>query len=160
VDRLQLSLAASPLVFGACALATRAPGRRMVAALAGGLAFAAGNVGCDLLAHAAGWWWYPGTGARGPLLWYAAASLSAAGVSLLGWRAWRRFGLRGAGAFLALFTVYGALRDWRVARAPDSVIVFGPGAAPWLADATAWLTLMTLALGLQLALGGDPRRLR
>ena len=160
MDRLQLSLAASPLVFVACAFATRAPGRRIGAALAGGLAFAVGNVGWDLAAHAAGWWSYPALGARGPLLWYAAAGLSAAGVSLLGWRAWRRFGARGAAAFLALFTAYGVLRDWRVASTPDSVIAFGPGPAPWLADAAGWLTLMALALGLGHALGGDPRRLR
>jgi hypothetical protein len=64
VDRLCLSLAAAPLVFAACAFATRAPARRMVAALAGGAAFTAGNAAWDLLAHAAGWWSYPGVGAR------------------------------------------------------------------------------------------------
>ena len=162
MDRLLLSVAAAPLVFAVCAFATRAPARRIAAALAGGAAFAAGNIGWDVLAHAAGWWSYRGVGgsARGPLLWYAAAALSAAGVSLIGWRAWRRFGARGVCAFLALFTLYGALRDWRVARAADSVIVFGPGAAPWLADAIAWLTLMALALAIQLTLGGDARRLR
>jgi hypothetical protein len=162
VDRLLLSVAAAPLVFAACAFATRAPARRAAAALAGGAAFAAGNVAWDLLAHAAGWWSYRGVGGsgRGPLLWYAAAALSAAGVSLIGWRAWRRFGARGALAFLALFTLYGALRDFRVARVKESVIVFGPGPAPWIADAAGWLTLMALALAIQLALGGDARRLR
>jgi hypothetical protein len=151
VDRLQLSLVASPLVFAACALATRASVRRCGAALAGGAAFAAGNFAWDLLAHAAGWWSYPAFG-DGPLLWYAAAGLSAAGVSLLGWRARRRFGTPGALAFLAAFAGWCVLRDGRVARAPDSVIVFGSGAAPWLADAAAAFSLMSLALGLQLAL--------
>jgi hypothetical protein len=157
VDRLLLSVLAAPLVFAGCAAVTRAPVRRMLAALAGGLVFAVGNVAWDVLARAAGWWSFRGVGesGRGPLLWYAAAALSVAGVSLLGWRAWRRFGARGAAAFLALFTLYGVLRDWRVARAAGSVLVFGPGASPWLADAVAWLTLMSLALGVQLALAGD-----
>ena len=97
VDRLLLSIAAAPVVFAACAFATRAPARRITAALAGGAAFAAGNVAWDVVAHAAGWWSYRGVGGggRAPLLWYAAAVLSAAGVSLIGWRAWRRFGPRG-----------------------------------------------------------------
>jgi hypothetical protein len=160
VDRLQLSLAASPLVFAACALATRAPGRRILAALAGGAAFAAGNLGWDVLARAAGWWSYPGFGAHGPPLWYAAAGLSAAGVSFLGWRARRRFGARGAAAFLAAFAAWCVLRDWRVAAAPGAVIVFAAGPAPWLADFAAAFSLMALALAVQLALGGEPGRLR
>lgn len=162
MGRLQLSLAAAPLVFGACAFATRAPVRRIAAALAGGAAFALGNVGWDVLAQAAGWWSYPGAGGsgHGPWFWYAAAGLAAGGVGLIGWRVRRRFGARGALVFLAGFAVYCALRDWRVASAPDAVIVFAPGTLPYLADASAALTLMALALGLQLALGGDVRSLR
>jgi hypothetical protein len=160
VDRVRLSLAAAPLVFALCAFATRAPARRIAAALAGGAAFAVGNVAWDLLAHAAGWWSYPGVGARGPLLWYAAAGLSAAGVGLIGWRIVRRFGAPGRLAFLAAFASWCIVRDWRVAHAPGSVIVFAPGPLPWLADGAAAFTLMALALALQLALGGYPRRLR
>jgi hypothetical protein len=162
VDRLLLSLAAAPLVFAVSAFATRAPGRRIAAALAGGAAFGVGNAAFDLLAHAVGWWSYPGLGdgSHAPLLWYAAALLSAGGVSLIGWRVRRRFGARGLSVFLVAFALYGALRDWRVAHAPDSVLSFGPGPSPWLADAFAWLTLMSLALAVQLALGGDARRLR
>lgn len=162
MDRLRLSLGAAPLVFAVCALATRAPPRRAAAALAGGVVFAAGNLACDVLASAAGWWSYVGLGdgSRAPVLWYGAAGLSAAGVSLIGWRAQRRFGARGLAGFLALFALYGALRDWRVAHAAGSVIVFGPGAAPWLADAAAWLVLMALVLAVQRQLGGDPARLR
>jgi len=162
VNRLLLSLFAAPLVFAACAFATRAPARRIVAALAGGVAFGVGNAAWDLLAHAAGWWSYPGMPGNAvvPWFWYAAAGLSAAGISLLGWRAWRRFGTRGLAVFLGLFTLYGMLRDWRVASAAGSIIHFAPGAVPWLADGTAWLSLMAVVLAIQLTLGGDPRRLR
>jgi hypothetical protein len=162
VDRLTVSLVASPFVFAACALATRAPARRMAAALAGGVAFAFGNAAWDVLANAAGWWTYPGLGgaSRGPALWYAAAGLSASGVALIGWRVVRRFGRRGLAAFLIGFAAYCLARDLRVAAAPDSVIQFAPGPVPRLADGVAALTLMAAALAVQFALGGDPQRLR
>jgi len=157
--RLLVSLLASPFVFAGCALATRAPLRRAAAALAGGAAFAAGNLGWDVLAHAAGWWSYPTAGVSGhaPLLWYGAGGLSAAGVSLIGWRVTRRFGARGAVAFLALFAGYCVLRDQRVAAAPGAVIAFGPGAVPLLADGAAALTLMALAFAVQRTLAGGLR---
>lgn len=161
-SRLLLSLVAAPFVLAVCAFATRAPMPRIGAALAGGAAFAVGNAGWDELAYAAGWWSYPGFpgSARVPWLWYAAAGLSAAGISLIGWRAHRRFGARGLVAFLVLFALYGMLRDWRVASAAGSIIRFAPGAVPWLMDGTAWLSLMAVVLAIQLRLGGDARRLR
>ena len=160
-SRLLLSLAAAPLVFAVCAVATRARVRRIAAALAGGVAFGIGNVGWDVLAQAAGWWSYPGVGGsgHGPWFWYAAAGLSSAGVSLIGWRVRRRFGARGTLVFLAGFSAWCVLRDWRVAHAPSAVITFAPGALPYLADASAAFMLMSLALGAQLALGGDARSL-
>lgn len=161
-SRLLLSLVAAPFVFAVCAFATRAPARRIAAALAGGVAFAVGNAGWDLLAHAAGWWSYPGIPGNAvvPWFWYAAAGLSVAGISLIGWRAWRRFGPRGLVAFLGLFALYGMLRDWSVASAAGSIIRFAPGAVPWLMDGTAWLSLMAVVLAIQLALGGEMRTLR
>jgi hypothetical protein len=160
-SRLLLSLAAAPFVFAVSAVATRAPWPRIGGALAGGVVFALGNAGWDALALAAGWWSYPGaSGSHGPWLWYAAAGLSGGGVSLIGWRVRRRFGLAGALVFLVAFAAWCVVRDWRVAHAPESVIVFAPGMLPYLADAAAALTLMALALGVQLALGGDPKRLR
>jgi hypothetical protein len=54
----------------------------------------------------------------------------------------------------------GTISGGVLACTADSVIVFGPGAAPWLAGAIGCLTLMALALSIQLALGGDARRLR
>ena len=151
MDRVLLSLVAAPFVFAACVIATRAPALRSAAALVGGAAFGAGNIGWDVLAHAAGWWSYPSASGHGPLIWYAAAGLSAAGVSLLGWRARRRFGAPGGLVFLVAFAVFCVLRDWRVAHAPGAVIVFAPGPLPWLADGAAAFTLMALALGLQRA---------
>lgn len=142
-------------MFALCALATRAPLRRIAAALAGGAVFAIGNAGWDVLAHRAGWWSYPGLGGatHGPALWYAAAGLSAAGVSLIGWRVVRRFGRSGLAMFLVAFALYCVARDARVAAAANSVIRFAPGAVPFVADGIAAFTLMASAMVVQLALG-------
>jgi hypothetical protein len=162
MDRVTVSLIVAPILFTVVTLFTRAPPRRIAAALAGGVAFAIGNVGWDVLAERSGWWWYPGFAdpSHGPPLWYAAAGLSASGVGLLGWLAYRLFGAKGVGGFLVAFTIAGVVRDYRVAHAPASVITFGSGLVPWLADAAGWFTLMVLALGIQLALGGDVAKLR
>src|SRR5258708_791980 len=95
MDRVTYSLVAAPLVFAVAALFTRAPWRRVLATLVGGVGFAAGNVGWDLLGRRAGWWHYPGFGVHAPLVWYAAAGLGATGAALVGWRVTRRFGWRG-----------------------------------------------------------------
>jgi hypothetical protein len=161
VDRLLASIVAAPFIFATCSYFTRAPARRTAAALAGGAAFAVGNIGWDVLAGHMRWWWYPGFEAgHGPLVWYAAVCLSAGGVGLVGWRARRRFGARGAIAFLILFAVFVPLRDQHAAASAGAPIVFGPGSIPWIADATAAFTLMSLCLAIQLGLGGPLSRLR
>jgi hypothetical protein len=160
MDRITVSLIGAPVLFTVFTLFTRAPARRIAAALAGGVAFAIGNLGWDLLAERTGWWWYPGFRSHVPLSWYAAAGLSAAGVGLFGWRVHRRFGTKGVGIFLVAFALLCVIRDYRVAQTQASLITFGSGLTPWLADASAAFTLMVLALGIQLALGGDVTRLR
>lgn len=154
------SLIAAPFIFAACAWFTRAGLPRILAALAGGLAFAVGNVGWDFLGRWQSWWWYPREGGRAylPLFWYGAVGLSAAGVSLIGWRVHRRWGRRGLAIFVVLFSMNGTLRDWRVSRTDPEMIRFGTGARPWVADFLAWLTLMAAAMGTQTWLRGDPRR--
>ena len=58
----------------------------------------------------------------------------------------RRFGLRGLLVFLALFTLYGSLRDFGGAAATHhTYIIFGSGMAPVLADAASWLIDQALA---------------
>jgi hypothetical protein len=160
MDRLAASLVAAPLVFAVAVFFTRAPVRRLAGAFAGGVAFAAGNVCWDLLALHAGWWHYPGFGVHAPLMWYAAAGLAAAGITLVGWRAIRRFGRRGLLVFLVAFTVFCPIRDYGVAQSAEPTIAFSPGPLPWFADAAAGLSLMALATLIQLALGGDVQSLR
>jgi hypothetical protein len=156
VDRLDVSLIAAPVIFVVTAWLTRAPLRRIAGALAGGVAFAVGNAAIDEVAHHVGWWWYPHLGGHGhaPALWYAAAGLAGAGVSMIGWRVHRRFAVRGVVVFLGAFGLFCIARDARVAAADDSLIVFGAGALPRLADGLAGVVLMLTALAIQLALGG------
>ena len=160
MDGVTASLVVAPLVFAVAALFTRAPVRRIAAALVGGVVFAAGNVGWDVVGLHAGWWHYPGFGAHGPLVWYAAGSLGFMGIALVGWRVTRRFGGRGLLVFLAAFSVFCPIRDSIHAHRAEPMIVFGPGILPWLADAACGLSLMTVAMLIQLALGGDVKRLR
>jgi hypothetical protein len=120
-----------------------------------------GNVAWDRLASDAGWWRYPGFGALAPLSWYGAAGVGAAGISLVGWRVLRRYGGRGLLKFLGVFTILGAIRDYRIASgAKPAIIDFGPGAIPWLADAAGWLSLMVVAMLVQMMLGGEVGRMR
>src|ERR1700739_2130996 len=136
------------LVFVTCAYFTRAPVARVLAALVSGAAVAGFIIAADVLAYQRGWWRYPGVGDRGfgPLVWYAAAGIAVSGVSLIAWRAHRRWG------------VYGPPRDWTVSHALRDLIVFGGGALPWIADYVAWLGCGFVAIAVQALLRGPPGR--
>src|SRR5262245_22302824 len=142
------SLIAAPLLFVLSAYFTRATARRVVGALVGGLGFGAANLLWDVAAYHTGWWHYPFTTAP-----YAALPLYLAdglfygsAVGLIGWRVTRRFGLRGLLVFLALFTLYGSIRDFGGAAATHhAYLIFGAGVVPVLADAGSWLIDQALA---------------
>jgi len=155
------SLFGVAVVFVVCVAGTRPPSRRLFAALAGGLVFAAGNVLADLLAAGQRWWWYPqwpGRGYASPW-WYAAAGLGVAGLSLVGWRIQRRYGIPGAVAFVVGLACYGLLRDRVVSTTVGrDLLRFGPGPVPWLVDWAAWLILAALAMATQQLLAGRPDR--
>src|SRR5262252_3770147 len=108
-------LTVSSILLLVVAYFTRPSPRRLIGALAGGLAFGTLNVVWDLAAHYAGWWYYPWTDAPyAPLPFYLVQGLfyGAAVTSLIGWRIQRRFGTRGLVGFLVLFPIYGAIHDY------------------------------------------------
>jgi hypothetical protein len=148
------------VVFLACAYFTRAPVARVLAALLSGVAVAGFNIAADVLAHQRGWWRYPAVGERGfgPLIWYAGAGMGVSGLTLIAWRAHRRWGLTGTVVFLLALAAYGTLRDWVVSRAMRDLIVFGAGALPWVADYAGWLGCGSVAVAVQVLLRGPPSR--
>jgi len=133
-------------VLGVAIWLTRPTARRAAAALTAGAAVALVGVGVEAFAHAHGWWRYPGVGTPyGPPLIYPAVVLIYTTLALLGWRVVRRFGWRGELAFLAVATIVGPVRDYRVAAQLPELFVMGPGVGPLLADAVAWAGTVALA---------------
>jgi hypothetical protein len=157
------SLLGAALIFVICVVGTRPGVRRLLGGLAGGFVVGIGNAMWDVWAADNGWWRYPrwpGRGYASPW-WYIATGLGIAGVSLVGWRIHRRFGIRGLGVFLVLFACYGLLRDWVVSSTVGrDLLRFGPGAVPRVVDWTAWLTLTTVAVATQYLIAGQPRHSR
>jgi hypothetical protein len=148
------------LVFVACAYFTRAPTARVLAVLVSGAAVAGFVIAVDVLAHQRGWWRYPSVGDRsfGPLVWYASAGIGVSGVSLIAWRAHRRWGLTGTIVFLLALAAYGTARDWTASHVIRDLIVFGGGALPWIADYVAWVVGGSVAIAVQALLRGPPGR--
>src|SRR6478672_3281810 len=92
---------------------TRAPSRRVVAAMAGGAAAACLGLGSMVLGQAAGLWWIslPSTSGVWALL-YVGLAISLSPLYLITWRVARRFGWRGFTMCLAAAGVIGPPRDY------------------------------------------------
>jgi hypothetical protein len=136
------SLIAAPLLFALSAYLTRATPRRVAGALLGGLGFGAANLIWDIVAYHTGWWHYPFTTAPYAALplYLADGLFYGAAVGLIGWRVTRRSGRRGLLVFVALFTLYGMVRDFGGAAAThNAYLIFGAGLVPVLADGASWL---------------------
>jgi hypothetical protein len=125
---------------------TRATRRRVLGALAGGLAVAVIGVGIEVLFQTLGFWHYPSVDQRyGPVLMYPLVLLLWAGYTLIGWRVMRRFGWRGETVFLAVVTVVGTIRDFVIAWQRPDLIAFSPGIAIVLIDLVLWCGLTAWA---------------
>jgi hypothetical protein len=161
VKMQQLLLLASGVYLAflvATAYFTRATARRVLGALAGGVAVAVVGYGIEILFQSLGFWHYPSdnTG-RGPLLMYPVLVLMFAVLSLIGWRVVRRFGRRGAAVFLAIVAVLGVLRDYFEAGWALKMIVFAPGLTTVLVDMGCWAGLTALAQGVMRLVAGPAR---
>lgn len=124
---------------------TRPGGRRLLGAVAGGVAFMVANAVWDIAGYYAGWWHYLFTTApyAPPLVYLTSGAVYGIGSALIGWRIQRRFGLGGLLIFLAALSTLGSVRDV-VYAAKTPLFAFGSGVVPILADWSAWATLYLL----------------
>jgi hypothetical protein len=123
---------------------TRATVRRILGALAGGVAAGLLALGAIALGEALGWWrvvFAPAPYSL-PLLFLCLFSLTP--IYLVTWRLARRFGWRGLAVFASIITIIGPPRDYLIAAWFPKWMVFAPGVAPVLADAAAYAGLILL----------------
>jgi hypothetical protein len=122
---------------------TRATARRIVGALAGGVAFGVVVLAAIILGEEVGWWhfaiaWEP----YFLTLLLLDAAISGAVAYLVTWRIARRFGWRGLAVVVIVLTLIGPPRDaWFMATFPEWG-AYGPGIAPFLAIAGIYALLV------------------
>jgi hypothetical protein len=139
------------------AVLTRATGRRIAGALAGGAAFAVVALAIIALGERLGWWhmaltWEPYFLA----LMLIGLTLSAF-VFLITWRIARRFGRRGLAAVLVVVAVIGPPRDyWYMRRFPEWGS-YGPGIAPVLAISATYVLMVAVGHGVMRLVAGPAR---
>ncbi|HEX4737166.1 MAG TPA: hypothetical protein VH331_06360 [Allosphingosinicella sp.] len=143
---LDIAIGVYFVLLAATVYLTRPNQRRLLGALAGGIAVAIIGVGIEALFHTLGVWRYPSVEQPyGPAMLYPLVVIVFTMLALIGWRVTRRFGWRGQLMFLAILTTMGALRDFLVAERVLGIIVFAPGASPVLVDAGIWIGTVVLA---------------
>jgi hypothetical protein len=108
------SVAITAIVFAIVAFFSRAGLRRIIGVLLAAIPIIPMVMSYDRIASEFGWWHYPSvTAANAPLAWYVAAALGyGAAFGLVGWRAIRRWEMRGLLGFLLLFAPFGVARDY------------------------------------------------
>ncbi len=137
---------------------TRATTRRVVGAIAGGVAVALVGLAIENLAHAQGWWRYTSEDTPvGPPAIYPLLVIVFAFLALIGWRVMRRFGWRGLVVFLVVLAVVGAARDYLISGTLMGLIVFAAGAWLVIIDGLLWAGLTALAIAVMRAVSGPAR---
>ena len=140
---------------GAAAYFTRPGTRRMLGAIAGGVAAAISMAPLLRIADAQRWWRCPFLNTpRAPLWTFLDFAVSYAAIALVGWRIGRRFGWRGIACSLAVVCVIGPPRDYAIASRYPELMVFGPGVTPIAGDAAAYLITVALTLGVMRLIAG------
>jgi hypothetical protein len=137
---------------------TRATTRRVMGAVAGGVAAGLLGLGAIALCEALGWWRIPF--ALTPYflpLFYLGLSISLTPIYLVTWRLARRFGWRGLAVFIGIVTVIGPPRDYLIAATFPKWMVFAPGVAPILADAATYAGIVALGHAVMRLIAGPAR---
>lgn len=137
---------------------TRATPRRFVGALAGGAAASFMALKVIALCEARGWWHIPF--APTPYfvpVFYGGLAITLAPLYLVTWRVARRWGWRGLAVCVLIVTVIGAPRDYLYAMTFPKWMVFGPGAAPIIADAATYAAALVLGHAVMRLVSGPAR---
>ncbi|HXF41790.1 MAG TPA: hypothetical protein VN687_18875 [Blastocatellia bacterium] len=136
---------------------TRATARRVMGALAGGVAAGLLAMGAIAVCEALGWWHvtFATTLYSLPLFFLCLSSLSP--IYLVTWRVARRFGWRGLTVFTSVAAIIGAPRDYLIAAKFPEWMVFAPGVAPILADAATYAGIVILGHAVMRLIAGPAK---
>jgi hypothetical protein len=127
------------LMLALVAWLTRAGGRRMLGAIAGGIVSAFLGLSAIAIAESMGWWQVPAMRTvPGRASIFLGFAVSLAPIYPITWRIARRFGVRGLMVCLAVAMSVGPLRDYYLSRLFPHWISFSPGIAPALAVAATY----------------------
>jgi len=137
---------------------TRARARRIVGALAGGVAVGCFGMGAIVLGNAWGLW-------QVPIVWtpyfvalfYLGLVISVTPIYLITWRLARRFGWRGLAVFVGIVAIIGPPRDYLFALTFPKWMVFAPGVAPILADSAAYVGIVAIGHAVMRLVAGPSR---
>jgi hypothetical protein len=134
---------------------TRAGRRRVVGALAGGLAAAVVALLATTVAELNDWWRVPVvTAASDRAVILAGLAISMTPVYLLTWRVARRFGMRGLTVCVGLAAIVGPPRDYAFAAQFPNWMVFSPGVAPIIAVAVTYVLWIVVGHGVMRLVAG------
>jgi hypothetical protein len=142
------------LVFVIVAVFTRPTARRLVGAVAGGVAACLAVVPIVALGEWAGWWHF--VMPRDPYFFAALAiGFPEMGfIFLLAWRIARRFGRRGVPGILLFVAIIGPLRDLTYMRWFPQWGHYGPEFTPVVAISAAYVTLIAVGHGVMRLISG------
>lgn len=145
-------------LFAIVAYFTRANWHRILGAMLACVPLALLVYFVDRLALRMGWWFYPALpNGPTPIAWCIAAALVFGGtMGLVGWRILRRYATPGFIIFALLLSLFGISRDLAWSHF-GSVISFGPGFLPYLADYLAYLSAIIIFQLVMLIIVGKPR---
>lgn len=132
--------------------------RRIAGALVGGAIFGFVGLLAAMLGEAQHWWRIPQANvSHFLLLFWFGLSVSVAPVYLITWRVARRFGGRGLAVCVLISAIIGPPRDYLYARTFPEWMVFSPGIAPVLADATVYALLVVVGHAVMRLVAGPAR---
>ena len=144
-ELITVLLIVMPAAFAAASLFTHAPGRRIVAALAGGLVAAFIGAMLDAVGHGLGLWYYvTASPDHAPWPVYAAAGFLQGAIALVGWRIRLRFDQFGLVLWIAAAAAGLTIQDYVAAALGPKVQIIAPGIAPAIGDFVVWSIVTSL----------------